>query len=71
MIGQIVHEGLDQEIRGEVEDQTKGDGDGESWKSLLKDGEEQQSQTQTLETDGTDGGTMRVTCEFIKFKTCM
>lgn len=46
--GQVVHERLHQEVGGEVEDQAKGDGDGQSWKSLLEDGQEQQRQTQTL-----------------------
>lgn len=38
---QVVHEGLNQEVSGEVEDQAKGDGDGQRWQSLLKDGQQQ------------------------------
>lgn len=45
---QVVHKRLDQEVRREVEDQAKGDGDGQRRQSLLKDGQQQQRQTQTL-----------------------
>lgn len=38
---QVVHEGLNQEVSGKVEDQAKGDGDGQRWQSLLKDGQQQ------------------------------
>lgn len=48
MSGQVVHEGLNQEVCGKVEDQAEGDGDGQRWQSLLKDGQQQQSQAQTL-----------------------
>ena len=47
--GQVVHEGLDQVVCGEVEHQAEGDGDGQRWESLLKDGQQQQGQTQALE----------------------
>lgn len=45
---QVVHKRLDQEVSGEVEDQAEGDGDGQCRQSLLKDGQQQQRQTQTL-----------------------
>lgn len=45
---QVVHKRLDEEVSREVEDQAKGDGDGQRWQSLLKDGQQQQRQTQTL-----------------------
>lgn len=45
---QVVHKRLDQEVSGEVEDQAEGDGDGQRRQSLLKDGQQQQRQTQTL-----------------------
>lgn len=48
---QVVHERLHQEVGGEVEDQAKGDGDGQRWEGLPEDGQEQQGQTQAL-----DGG---------------
>lgn len=45
---QVVHKRLDEEVSREVEDQAKGDGDRQRWQSLLKDGQQQQRQTQTL-----------------------
>lgn len=48
MSGQVVHEGLNQDVRGEVEDEAEGDGDGQRRQSLLKDGQQQQSEAQTL-----------------------
>lgn len=45
---QVVHEGLNQEVSGEVEDQAEGDGDGQRRQSLLKDGQQQQSEAQAL-----------------------
>lgn len=45
---QVVHKGLNQEVCGEVEDQAEGDGDGQRRQSLLKDGQQQQSQAQAL-----------------------
>lgn len=48
MSSQVVHKRLDEEVGREVEDQAKGDGDGQRWQSLLKDGQQQQRQTQTL-----------------------
>lgn len=41
---QVVHEGLNQEVCGEVEGQAEGDGNGQRRQSLLKDGQQQQSQ---------------------------
>lgn len=38
--GQVVHEWLNQEVGGEVEDQAEGDGDGEGWQGLLEDGQQ-------------------------------
>lgn len=49
---QVVHEWLNQEVGGEVEDQAKGDGDGESWQGLLEDGQQQQGQAQALGVTG-------------------
>lgn len=49
VIGQIVHEGLNQEVSGEVEDETEGDGDGQRGQRLPEDGQEQQGEAQTLE----------------------
>lgn len=48
MSSQVVHEGLNQEVSGEVEDQAEGDGDGQRRQSLLKDGQQQQSEAQAL-----------------------
>lgn len=39
--GQVVHEGLNQEVGGEVEDQAEGDGDGEGRQGLLEDSQQQ------------------------------
>lgn len=36
----LVHKGLHKIIRGKVENQAKGDGDGKSWQRLLEDGEQ-------------------------------
>lgn len=53
--GQVVHEGLHQEVGGEVEDQAEGDGDGESRQGLLEDGQQQQGQAQALGVTGESG----------------
>lgn len=45
---QVVHERLNQEVCGEVEDQAEGDGDGQCRQSLLEDGQQQQGQAQAL-----------------------
>lgn len=50
--GQVVHEWLNQEVGGEVEDQAEGDGDGESRQGLLEDGQQQQGQAQALRVTG-------------------
>lgn len=47
--GQVVHEWLHQEVGGEVEDQSEGDGDGQRWEGLPEDGQQQQRQTQALD----------------------
>lgn len=44
----LVHKGLHEIVRGKVEDQPKGDGDGEGWQRLLEDGEQQQGKAQAL-----------------------
>lgn len=49
MQGQLVHEGLNQVVCGEVEDQAEKDGDGQRRERFLEDGEEEQSQTQALQ----------------------
>lgn len=49
---QVVHEGLHQEVCGEVKDQTEGDGDGQCRQSLLKNGQQQQSEAQALRQEG-------------------
>ena len=46
--GQLVHEGAYQVVCGEVEDQAKRYGDGERGQCLLKDGQQQEGQTQAL-----------------------
>lgn len=48
---QAVHERLHQVVGGEVEDESEGDGDGQSRESFLKDGQQQESQAQTLRRD--------------------
>lgn len=48
MSSQAVHEGLNHEAGGEVEDEAESDGDGQRRQGLLKDGEQQQRQAQTL-----------------------
>lgn len=52
---QFVHEGLYYVVCGEVEDQAKKNGNGQSRKRLLENGEEQQGQTQANE-DGYKAG---------------
>lgn len=56
---QVVHEGLNQEVCGEVEDQAEGDGDGQRRQGFLKDGQQQQSQAQT-DKDGDEASERRV-----------
>ena len=48
MSGEAVHEGPHQVVCGEVEDQAEGNGDGQRGQSLLKDGQQQESQAETL-----------------------
>lgn len=48
---QAVHERPHQVVGGEVEDEAERDGDGQSRESFLKDGQQQESQTQTLQGD--------------------
>lgn len=45
---QAVHERLYQIVSGEVEDQTERDGDGKSRQGLLENGQQEESQTQSL-----------------------
>ena len=44
----LVHEGLNQVVGGEVEDQAEKNGDGQSGECLLEDGEEEKGQAQAL-----------------------
>lgn len=56
MGGQGVHERAHEIVGGEIEDEPKRDGDGESWQRLLEHGEQQEGQTQTLrDTKGQAG----------------
>ena len=48
MSGKVVHEGLNQEVCGEVEDEAEGDGDGQCRQGFLKDGQQKQSEAETL-----------------------
>lgn len=48
---QTVHEGANQIVRGEVEDQAEGDGDGKSRQSLLEDGQQEERQAQSLQNN--------------------
>ena len=59
MQGQLVHERANQVVRGEVENKAEGDGDGQSREGLLKDGQEEEGETQALEKGGGGGGDMR------------
>lgn len=48
---QAVHEGPNQIVRGEVEDQAEGDGDGKSRQSLLENGQQEERQAQSLQNN--------------------
>ena len=55
MGGQSVHERAHQVVCGEVEDESKGDGDGEGGQSLLEHSKQQEGETQANE-DGDKTG---------------
>lgn len=48
---QAVHEGANQIVRGEVEHQAEGDGDGKSRQSLLENGQQEERQAQSLQNN--------------------
>lgn len=55
--GQSVHERAHQVVCGEVEDESKGDGDGEGGQGLLEHGKQQEGETQALQEGHQGEGT--------------